>query len=743
MSWIRCRDINGTSGNYKSLQDEKTTLNNNINKLLVNLDLIISDEDYKTLIEECNSFTYTAKIQREISIEKDNRPSNTIYDLNKKKIEYGPMNYNKKALINRTQCIIPEDISIALSFGWKFLFPFNTTDQNMHEILAQLDQCIEESIPVECWMEASKLITNQLLKRDSFQEDPNIQWLSFINKRTSEFLEKHDDILVTRSDKGGHTVIIDVQSYDEAVLQMLSGDEYELMNENPLEFLRDREKKLMNILKNNYKCKKFSKLIHSYQPNILNPPKFYGLFKAQKPGFKLRPIVAMNGSPGYLMGKIFNAMLGEIFPRKNHHVKDSYDIKKFLDEVNIPSDYILQSFDVVSMFSTIPRELAREIIMNAQNSFLELFGIGRIVLNNMIDFLLCESTVFTACGNTYKQIEGLPMGGCISPTLARLVMDRVIDHVNKEVKEISFIKIFVDDTLAVLSPRASSAVLNSLNNFKRGQMSFTVESENEEQSINFLNLTITRCNDKLSTNWYRKPFASGRLLSYFSSHKRTTILGTAETFIKTVISLSDPKFFNENKPKVIDTLRDNCFPDSVIDTLMNKHYTLMKPVNSIKKRNLVTYKMFPYATCKSTNIKKIIYQMKYRNVVLADSTRNTRINHIKTRKTKTHWSKCGNLILISKCNCETKYKIQSTKFNQTGESARKEIITSFNECIGNKHAFRKVQHYRGLMYRSQTNYLVKYIKYFHRNKLVGGNADLPNYHLSRVLKNLKLPKIYE
>lgn len=42
------------------------------------------------------------------------------------------------------------------------------------------------------------------------------------------------------------------------------------------------------------------------------------------------------------------------------------------------------------------------------------------------------------------------MGSCISPTLARIVMDVVIKDLLKKVPQISFIKVFVDDTIAAM-----------------------------------------------------------------------------------------------------------------------------------------------------------------------------------------------------------------------------------------------------------------------------------------------------
>lgn len=85
---------------------------------------------------------------------------------------------------------------------------------------------------------------------------------------------------------------------------------------------------------------------------------------------------------------------------------------------------------------------------------------------------------------------------------------------------------------------------------------------------------------------------SGRLLNFYSSHKRTTITETAKAFIQTVLTLSDPEFFSENKPKVEKTLRDNAFPETKILTLMNDEYTFMP--RNIKKhiKNSGIYKVY-------------------------------------------------------------------------------------------------------------------------------------------------------
>lgn len=740
--WIKCWDVNGISEELAEKREHLNSITKRIKTTMLNLDLISSDDEFEAFRDICLDAEYVSKKEHEIEIEIENRPRNAIFYPNRGSFDYEPITFNKKAVINLSQCTIPEDITMAFSYGPKFLFPFNTTEENIYEITAQLDNCIEDTISPLFQQMASREIANILSKRDKYRYDINVQWLNFINYRTIQFLTENEELTALKSDKGGHVVIVNKSKYDLTIDEMLNSTEYKCLNKSPLIDLIEMEKKLVYICRKNYKCKKIASEIRGYQPNTLQLSKFYGLPKVHKPGFRLRPIVAMIGAPGHALGKAFNVMLKMIFPITEHHLKDSFDAKKFFDGASFPLNYKIISWDVVSMFSNIPTGLAKEIVMNKQEIFLEKFGIGRRILVSILNFLLDESTVFTANGKIYKQNKGLPMGGCISPTIARLVMDRVIQHLLNTVTEIAFVKVFVDDTIAALNPANADKALECLNSF-HPDMKFTVENENEQQALNFLNLTVYRFGKGLKTNWYRKQFASGRLVPFFSSHKRTTVIGTAEAFLRTVILLSDPVFFKMNRVEVINTLRVNSFPEWLIESLVNKHYSLLKPVvNTAEKRNInkgKIYKIFPHAVCKSRRIKKILLRYTNNNIILADSTKNTKVNQVTTRKSITNWKNKSNLILISKCTCGQRYKTKATMFNQTGGGLSKLMITTFDICQGDTHAFKNVIPLRGLAYGTQTRYLLKYIKLLLKGNVSNEEAQLPNFYLAKVMKTAKLP----
>lgn len=129
--WTKCWDIDGISEELKDIGEHINSITKRIRTTMLNIDLLVSDAEFENLTRECEAVERESMGQREIEIEREYRPKNAFFDTENNSFTYGPMTHNKAALINFTQCIIPEDISIALSYGPKFLFPFNTTNENI------------------------------------------------------------------------------------------------------------------------------------------------------------------------------------------------------------------------------------------------------------------------------------------------------------------------------------------------------------------------------------------------------------------------------------------------------------------------------------------------------------------------------------------------------------------------------------------------------------------------------------
>lgn len=150
--------------------------------------------------------------------------------------------------------------------------------------------------------------------------------------------------------------------------------------------------------------------------------------------------------------------------------------------------------------------------------------------------------------------------------------------------------LYVDDSLWIIDKQAGKQAFDILNSF-HPKIKFTLEEESSE-GINFLDITITRLNGQPITNWYKKPFASFRLLNYYSSHNKTCIRETCKAFVRSVLNLSHESLFAANKHLLIDILRVNNIPETDILTIMHHNYTLMRtpPKRSPFKGNYLQIK---------------------------------------------------------------------------------------------------------------------------------------------------------
>lgn len=724
LNWTRCGDPDGLSERFKDLKWSEANVLKKCRNFRDLLKDFLTEDDMKILLDECMN-------------EKDECMERCECDITR---EYKPLHatFNVGALKIMTDRRIPVDIMFGLSLGWKFLFPYITSNDNIHSILAQIEDCIEQSIPDVYLRRTYQQVANILKNRSKIQYNDEVQWLRFISLRSDRFFKDNIDIFATKSDKGAHTVVIDKEKYEIEIVKMLNNDVYDKLNTSPLKQLIEGEQKLIKYLSKNEKTKSLQDVKRYwlfYEPNTLHLATFYGLPKVHKKEFCLRPIMSLINAPSFSTGKVFDMMLKTIFPRSIYHIKDSFELKEFIDSVTIKENDVLVSFDVVSMFTSIPRDLVKSIIMKKAGAFYSRFGMGRIILERFLDYLLTDSTVFTALDGIYKQKKGLPMGSCISPTLARVTMDGVVKHLMRRMPEITFIRIFVDDTITAINKNSVDKALLALNEFDVN-IKFTCEMERDDRSIDFLNMTLIRNETSIVTNWYRKCFASGRLLNYLSSHKRTTVVETAANFIITVRTLSDGIFFQSNRQRVINTLRENSFPETLITSLMSDHYSLMKvrkpPENPGEK-----FTVFPRAVCESKRIKTILHKYKEEKVVYSDSTRNSKINHVKTMKTFIPKSLRGNMIVISACTCKKKYKIVATGLNQNAKMLINTIKTKFVKCTRSNHAFRRFRIQKGLAYGSQTGILAKYIQWQYRGSYLNTRTGRPEYFLANLLKGIK------
>lgn len=145
-------------------------------------------------------------------------------------------------------------------------------------------------------------------------------------------------------------------------MQVLVNDitTYRVLKRDPTNKLQDKNN---DIVERMYK----NKIIDLNEKNSLmcktaNPPRIYGLPKIHKDGTPLRPICSSVNSPSYNLCKYLTNILKNLTKSSKYNVKDAMEFKNKIKGSYIYDDEILVSFDVVSLFPSIPVDLAIEII---------------------------------------------------------------------------------------------------------------------------------------------------------------------------------------------------------------------------------------------------------------------------------------------------------------------------------------------------------------------------------------------
>ena len=201
----------------------------------------------------------------------------------------------------------------------------------------------------------------------------------------------------------------------------------------------------------------------------------------------------------------------------------------------------MASFDVESMFNSIPIELVVKSIKKRWNNIKNYTKLPLKEFLNGLDVLM-NSLYFKFDNKFYKQTNGLPMGLSLSPIIADIVIQDLQEQVLLKYQNyILFYKRYVDDSCIILNKRYLKHTLDMFYNFSN-RVKFTHEVEIDNK-INFLDVSIIKNEDgHLTFDIYKKKTFSGRYINYFSSHPISCKIGIVKNLLDKIIKISDKKF---------------------------------------------------------------------------------------------------------------------------------------------------------------------------------------------------------
>ena len=337
-------------------------------------------------------------------------------------------------------------------------------------------------------------------------------------------LKNDNNIVILPTDKGRVTVVMDKTDYFDKMNALVNDKQtYEELKRDPTPALqRKLNSKILTLKKTDaIDTQRYYRL----RCSVPQPPKLYGLPKLHKPGIPMRPIVSFCGSPTYQLSRHLTTILQPLTDKSRRKLQSTENFIDAIKTVQIPDDYKLVSFDVKSLFTSIPLQLALQCTETAiQQSTVKL----PLPTEDILDLLnLClTSTYFQYNGKHYKQLHGTAMGSPVSIVVAEIVMQHIEERALATCRQtIPLWLRYVDDTFTAVHKDEIDDFHDHLNE-QNADIQFTKEIE-ENGKLPFLDCLVSRDNNELRTTVYRKPTHTDRLLDESSynrtSHKATTI----------------------------------------------------------------------------------------------------------------------------------------------------------------------------------------------------------------------------
>ena len=136
---------------------------------------------------------------------------------------------------------------------------------------------------------------------------------------------------------------------------------------------------------------------HRMKSSDASSPRLYGLPKIHKANIPLRPIVSIIGSPTYALSKELASIFSNLTGLSEHHEKNSEEFVKSVTAIKIEETEILVSFDVISLFTKIPVDLATKVAQERLHKLQNLNELTKWSVNDICNGLqIClEATYLT------------------------------------------------------------------------------------------------------------------------------------------------------------------------------------------------------------------------------------------------------------------------------------------------------------------------------------------------------------
>ena len=337
--------------------------------------------------------------------------------------------------------------------------------------------------------------------------------------------------MITRADKGKTTVIVDIEDYNSKTLDFINNNNYKTLNTDPIIKYQKHVKESLkhcNMIIN----KKQTKFLTQ---NKTQAPKLKVQIKLHKPGNPVPPVVNNTNAPAHKLAKFLTKTLKEYLPLAYQYNVNSTTLAQDLKQLKLNNNHRLITFDIKDLYVNIPTTETLNIaksMLDTQNNHNTTQQILQLLHTTL------QQNYFTFDNIIYEPTTGIAMGSPLSNDIAEIFLQYHEQSQLKHLMEnrtIEYYTRYVDDIFIIYNTEHTNMeTINHYINSVHPNLTFTPTQEHHK-TISFLDLHITRKNDTLDINIYRKPTATDTTINYYSNHPTEQKLAAYRFLINRIV----------------------------------------------------------------------------------------------------------------------------------------------------------------------------------------------------------------
>lgn len=513
-------------------------------------------------IEHSEWCEYDAMVHRNVSIVVKKKKATLSRKLNKlidsvpKKPQFTP-ELIPDFICNESDVVFSDEELEILNKGLKFAPKPNKLP--LLDTVVDIETCLKFKLPSiqhDIRNNAAKVI-------DSIKANTKKSELANKQKKIIDDL-RMKEVVYMKADKGNKLVILNKFDYDFRVTELIKKCKYECVKKDPLPKMVRESDKIRKRIGTVFSSRLQRMLIVS-NPKLA---KLYALPKIHKPGKEMRPIVSNIDTPCYNLAKWLVREMKQLQPLDSLSVKNSFEFVEKTKDIIIEPNEIMVSFDVCSLFPSIPVDIA----LIELKKHLDKCGVpvDKKTIYCDVAKLCMEQSYFQFRGDIFKVTHGTNMGNPLSPLISELFMS-AFEMSLKELKLLPRVWYrYVDDVFAIVKRDEVDSILENLNK-QFDSIKFTCEKE-QDNILPFLDLEIQRKGQIIEFAIYHKPTSTMRTITSDShspiQHKKAAYHSMVHRLCRLPLSVNN--YMREYK-YIKNVARVNGYGETMIDELILKH----------------------------------------------------------------------------------------------------------------------------------------------------------------------------